>query len=509
MKFISKHLLLSTLLIAGWMMAYAQSNGSPAQRIGLTVVDNKSTYVIDDEQNNYENTLRLSQPEGSYPLIAGMLNNGDNYITFHRIDDLGRDTTFACINLAAEMSYPPLYAGQIDFYGDGSNLPSSETTMTQSMLPANWGTDGTKLILQTNGSAYVTGNGGLTFTVPSGYSNDTLQLVVELGTNLRDGYFTYNLNDGGWYVITKELTAGETVILMTFNGINSGDVISLAGGRKDGDTYYISATPDLRMIGFREIPKTIIPSATVTPKISYWDGESWSEETAMDGVGSTAYSVNDLFDLSGLGNVTDTFSESTAENQHPSEYQYRVDFTANIVLPPSGSTGLDFLASVDFSLATTSDAYSSSFNGPNNWTFYGTTVYKPAAGRCCYMQRFGSVLYIMPDSFMGNSVNVTVTSSSGDGDGDMYLNGALHTFAAGETYTWSNVPVRANGAIELKGVGTALSIDFTSIVISSGNGATLNVPNVTGKAEIINEDSAYPFDTEKKVEDNAIEITVK
>ena len=52
MRFISKHLLLSSLLVAGWMVVHAQSNGSAAQRIGLAVVDNKSTYEIESEQNN-------------------------------------------------------------------------------------------------------------------------------------------------------------------------------------------------------------------------------------------------------------------------------------------------------------------------------------------------------------------------------------------------------------------------------------------------------------------------
>ena len=511
MRFFIKTLLLSTLFSTGWMICHAQSNGSPSQRLKLVLVDNKSTYDIDGERNYYVNKLRLSQSESAYPLTAGMLNDGNNYITFHRNDNLGRDTTFARINLATEMIYQPVFAGQIKFSGDGTNLPSSQTTMTQSMLPANWSTDGTNLILQTDGTAYIAGSGGLTFTVPEGYSNDTLQLVVELGTNLRGGLFCYNLNNGGWYIIKTELTAGQTVIVRTFTGVNSGDVINLCGGIKEDESYYVSSSPDMKMIGFRTIPKSYIPSAIVSPTISYWDGTSWGQETTMDGVSSMNYSVNGLFDLSELGIVTDTFSESTAGNMHPSEYQYNVDFNANIVLPHDGSTGMDFTASADLTSATTSDPSSSSFVGPNNWNFFAATAYTPTAGRCCYLQYYGAVMYIMPESFMGNSVNVTVTSSSGDGAGDLYVNGILHTFEAGETYTWT-VPVCANGAIELRGVRTGLSIDFTSIIITSGN-AKLSSPNdiiprIKNDA-VSSKGNSFPFATEKKAEGSDIMVTVK
>jgi hypothetical protein len=62
----------------------------------------------------------------------------------------------------------------------------------------------------------------------------------------------------------------------------------------------------------------------------------------------------------------------------------------------------------------------------------------------------------------------------------MYVNGVLHTFTAGETYTWT-VPVSANGTIEFNANATdyftnTYSIDFTQIVISSGNGSSMNAP---------------------------------
>ena len=50
-----------------------------------------------------------------------------------------------------------------------------------------------------------------------------------------------------------------------------------------------------------------------------------------------------------------------------------------------------------------------------------------------------------------------------------------HNFSAGETYTWT-IPVTAGGAIEFRGIATTFSIDFTKIVISSGNGAPTGAP---------------------------------
>ena len=363
--------------------------------------------------------------------------------------------------------------------------------------------------MQTNGSAYITGKGGLTFTVPAGFSNDTLQIVAEVGTNIRDGYFSYCLNDGSWYVLTGGVNAGETTILTTLTGINTGDVISLYGGQKDGDSYYSVPSPDINMLGFHKIAKTLIPTVTVSPTISYRNGTAWDQETALNGA---TYSVNDQIDLVGLGTITDAFSESTTENGHPSRYSYSVDFDANVVLPSGSSTGKDFLASADFTTATTSNASSATFGGENNWTFYGAKVYSPSAGKCCYLLYYGAIMYTMPASFMGNSVQVTITSNnSSDGAGDLYVNGQVHTFTSGETYTWT-IPVSANGAIELKCVSDDFSIDFTRIVISSGNGSALNMA-VAAQGEQDGQQSkrtpSYPFDSVKKVHDSDKMITVK
>ena len=117
-------MMFTLLIAAGWTIAQAQS--TPAQRIGLTLEDNRSVYTTVGERNQYENDLRLSQPTGDYQLTAGLLYNGDNNIVLHRIDDQGEDTECARINLNAVVT--------------GGALPSIEVTPTVSYWNGeNWG----------------------------------------------------------------------------------------------------------------------------------------------------------------------------------------------------------------------------------------------------------------------------------------------------------------------------------------------------------------------------------
>lgn len=470
MKLVTMDLLMSAVLIAaGWTVMSAQSTPTEppaAQRIGLTLVDNKSTYVVDDEKNSYENILRLDQPDGNYKLTAGMLNDGDNHIVVHRSDDKGNDTVVARFNLHGVYYAPTTKVVSTV----GFNATSSTTTITQAMLPDNWGTDGSNLILQTNGYLYITGQGGLTFTVPEGYSNSIMQLIIYVGSNVRGGYFAYNHNNTGWYV-GSQVSANTGYTYTTLTGVNSGDVISICGAESSSGSYYLADSPDIELLGITEQPVTQMPSMTVTPTISYRDGDAWGNEASA---GSTmTYSINDEVALGSLGTVTDRFDETTATNEHPSSYSYNVAFDSDIILPANGATGLDFGASADFASATGSSPTTAAFTGPENWKFIATNVYSPSAGKSCYILRHGSILYVLPPTFMGNSVNVTVTSAnSDDGAGDLYVNDVVHTFTAGETYTWT-VPASANGAIELRSnpVGSfsnTYSNDFTSITISSG-----------------------------------------
>ena len=474
MRLLTKHLLMFAMLCSsGW--TFAQT--SPAERLSLTLEDNRSNYTTAGERNNYVNTLRLNQPSGDNKLTAGMLNDGDNYIVFHRIDDQGNDSTFARVNLNAQVTEAEMEV--IDGMNFSSNPPSSQTTITQAMLPDNWGTNGSNLIWQTNGYAYISGQGGLTYSVPAGYDNAIIQLVIYVGSNVRNGYFSTNYNDAGWSVNTTQVSAGGGYVVKTFTGVNTGDVISIYGAQASGSSYYLSQSPDIDDIYFREVPKTLAASIEITPTISRWQSNDWGAETSFGN--SATYSPNDLIDLYNLGEVSDIFYAETSENAHSDYYNYKVTFGGNIDLPSGGSTGLDFYASADFTAATSSSPTTSTFNGPNNWTFLSANIYSPSAGKCCYILSYGSILYTMPSSFMGNSVNVTMTSSTGtDGAGPMYVNGVLHTFTAGETYTWS-VPVSANGTIEFKANAAddytnSYSIDFTQIVISSGNGSSMNAP---------------------------------
>ena len=515
MRPLSKYLLTCAFLLVSMFniaLARPDSELTPSQRIQITVADNRSVYTTVGERNNYENLLRLSQPDGQYQLTAGMLNDGDNNIVFHRIDDQGIDEPFARLNLSTEVTYPDTeYLGILDFYGDGTSAPSSNTTLTNNNLPANWSTDGSGLVWQTSGYGTITTSTGLMFTVPEGYSNINLQLIVYVGSNARGGYFGYNYNSEGWYV-TSAVTAGNAYVLRTFSGVNSGDVINIYGGEASGSSYYLAQSPDIALIAFAAVPSSLVPSMTVTPYISYKRNGDWEEESAVAGVSATIYSVNDTINLFALGVVTDTFHVSTADNLHPSYYNYQASLDANVILPNSGSTGLDFYASADFTAATGSSPTTAAFTGPNNWSFLATNVYTPTAGKCAYMLFYGSMMYLMPESFMGNSVNVTVTTSTGDdGAGDMYVNGILHTFTAGETFTWT-IPVCAGGSIEFKSNGSTYSPDFTTIVISSGNGSALNVP-AQGKSKFSAKRNAdgvqnmpKPIYERKRERDNIIRI---
>jgi len=465
------------LMFTGWTIAQAQ-DATPKQRINLTRVDYKSTYTTQGELNQYENTLRINQPDGPYKLTAGMLNNGDNFITFYRKDDKGNDTEFARINLNADITIPEEeFISVLSFYGDGTNLPTSDVTITSEDLPANWGTDDEGLLWQTNGSATITTSTGLTFTMPDGYSNATIQLIVYVGPNVRGGYFGHKYNDGDWYV-SSQVSANSAYVIGTFAGVNSGDVIAIYGGEYSGG-YYLAQSPDIDIIAVAQVPTTLIPTATVTPTISTKDGDNWGAETSLGN--ATTYSVNDTINLYALGNVTDIFNESTTNNDHSVYYNYAAALDANVVLPAPSSTGLDFYASINFTDATSGDFNSATFVGPNNWSYMGTNVYSPSAGTCCYIMYYGSLMYTMPESFMGDNVSVTVTTSnSTDGEGTIIVNSIPHSFSAGETYTWS-VPVYANGSIEFQSIRDNEDIsytpDFTSIVISSGNGNSLNAPS--------------------------------
>lgn len=456
-KLIFKHLLVFTALIVG-LCAFAQSTTPVNERLGLTLVDNRSVYDPVGQTNAYTNTLRLSQPTGTSPkLTAGLLKEGDNTITITRTDDDNNSTDVASLILNATKTVPETEIIDIlDFYQDGDGAHSNNTTITQAMLPENWGTNGTNLIWQASGYAYISGQGGFTYTVPAGYSNANFQFIIYVGPNARGGYFAYNYNDEGWTIASTASANG--VASFVVGGVSTGDVISFYGARVYNNSYQLYQSPDIELIGVIDLPLSFIPTIDVT----------------NNGL-STTYQPNDEIDLNGLGDIVDRFSEITELNEHPGYYNYEAQMDANISWPSEGTSGNDFYASADFTVCTTSDPASGATVGYDGWAFYESYAYS-ASGICMYIQYYGAVIFTMPNTFTGNSVTVTITTNSGsDGAGIVVVNDQSHTFTAGSTYSWT-VPVNASGIIEIKSDGTTYSADINTIVISSGNVNALSAP---------------------------------
>lgn len=502
----------SLLLATGWANALAQGTPavSPAQRLKLDLVDNRSNFVINEQQGTYENhyvnTLSLSQPTDN-KLTAGMLNEGNNYIVFTRTDDANNATEFARINLNAVKTIPESEVIDIiDFYNDGANPPSSQTTITQSMLPDNWGTNGSNLIWQTSGYAYINNVGGLTYTVPAGYSDATMQFIIYNGSNARGGYWATNLNDEGWSIAARATAGGSSSIVIS--GMNSGDVVSFLGASYSNSQYSLYSSPDIELIGVIDLPTSYVPTFEVTPTISYWDrnNQNWGTSSSLGS--NITYSPNDDINLSSLGTVTDQFSVST-ESSYPESYSYNVTYNANVVIPSSG-TGSDFYASADFTTCTTSNPGSGTLTGHNSWSFNSSGAYMDDNnGIWAYIQYYGAIIYTMPESFLGNSVTVTVTSgpnldnSDNNYTGILVVNDVQYTFNGSGTHSWT-VPVSAGGIIEFKTDGQTYSTDIASIVISSGNGSALNAPVQASNGKFIslprgmNAKAALPIERSSK-----------
>lgn len=506
------HYLIScSLLIAiGWANALAQESPTvtPAQRLNLELINNVSRYNIDEQQNEYTNTFRLTQPTDN-KLTAGMLKQGDNYITLHRYDDEANDIPFARINLSATTTTPQSEViDMLDFYQDGEGAHSGSVTLTQADLgsESNWGTDGTNLIWQASGYAYISGAGGFTFTVPAGYSDAKMQFIIYNGTNVRGGYWAYNLNGEGWRVVARATAQNSSSFVIT--GLNSGDVISLYGVNSSQTNLYQS--PDIELIGVVHLPSSYVPTIEVTPTLSYWDqnNDDWGTPSSLGG--STTYTPNDAIDLPSLGNVTDQFAEQTDNNGHSDYYNYKADLDANVIIPTNGETGLDFYASADFTACTTTNPSSGTLTGHNGWSFNGASAYMDDNnGIWAYIAFYGAIIFQMPESFMGNSVTVTVTSgpnldnSANNYTGILYVNDVLYTFTGSGTHSWT-VPVSAGGIIEFKTDGQTYSTDIASIVISSGNGNAMSAPAQASNGELtslpreLKVKTALPIEQSKK-----------
>ncbi|MDY6300454.1 MAG: hypothetical protein SPL96_01005 [Bacteroidales bacterium] len=506
------YLITCSLMIAiGWANALAQESPTvtPAQRLNLELINNVSHYNIDEQQNEYTNTFRLTQPTDN-KLTAGMLKQGDNYITLHRYDDEANDIPFARINLSATTTTPKSEViDMLDFYQDGEGAHSGSVTLTQADLgsESNWGTDGTNLIWQASGYAYITNTTGFTFTVPSGYNNATLQFIIYNGTNVRGGYWAYNLNDEGWSIGARASASSSSSFVIT--GLNSGDIISFLGAQYSNG-YSLYQSPDIELIGVVNLPLSYIPSIEVTPSISYWDksNEDWGAPSSLGR--SMTYTPNYAIDLSFIGVMTDQFAVKTNDNEHSDYYNYKADLDANVIIPTNGETGLDFYASADFTACTTTNPSSGTLTGHNGWSFNGASAYMDDNnGIWAYIVFYGAIIFQMPETFLGNNVTVTVTSgpnldnSDNNNTGILYVNDVLYTFTGSGTHSWT-VPVSAGGIIEFKTDGQTYSTDIASIVISSGNGNAMSAPAQASNGEFtslprgLKVKTALPIEQSKK-----------
>lgn len=584
-KLIFKHLLVFTALIVG-LCAFAQSTTPVNERLGLTLVDNRSVYDPVGQTNAYTNTLRLSQPTGTSPkLTAGLLKEGDNFITLQRTDDADNITKVARINLNADArdseplilvdpssiilrgdvpatgqfafggwslnedvtisvdgvgfsvsptvlspvdhNIEPQYItvtyngnedeatatvtitsseagtltvnvsykkandpvmGSIDFYNDYTH-GNYELTVSDpwSIINASTGAAGI-MYMQDYGYAYINGSSALTFTVPPGYSNTTVTVVISIGTDVGHPYIVIN---GGAY---GPLQAGYTYYMyIDDETFSTGDVISFRGALEQNGQLAYGYSPDIGSIVIYEgqvnppsgapqrgLPPMRVkaPAIAITPYISYWDEdiEDWGTESSL--AASKIYLPNDIIDLENLDEIVDEFSVSTSDNEHPAYYNYQATMDADILIP-EGSGGYDFYASIDFSQCTSSEISTAAFVDPDNWTWRNAAVYNGAASNntyCGYIVEGGNITYYVPNTFVGNTVAVTVTTGIGsDGAGKLVVNGELYEFRSpGSSHTW-NVPVSANGAVIITPAdGETFSVDLSMIEVRGVNNATSN-----------------------------------
>ena len=459
------YLICSLLLLTGWNHALAQgSSPTPAQRLNLTLVDNKSTFVINEQTgtyvNQYENTLRLSQPGNDNPnkLTAGMLNNGNNYITLSRQGDTEEQPTeFARVNLQTEITkreaeeLTDVTLSSTSAFNDQSGWSLSGSANNTLTYSSNY--SGCRI----NSGYYIW------YTIPEGYDGGTFILYIAPTSS---GYIKINSN-------IVQPTSGSWN-RYTLTGFNSGSTITIQGCNSSGTN---ANSPYIYGIALTWAPPTIVPTMNVTPKLSYKVDGNWQEETALDS--KTDYQPNDnisLFDIS------DTFSVSTAENSYPKSYTYSAEIDANIDWTSADMAG-DFYASADFGQGdgTTAGVV---LTGHDGWDYQLVNT-KDGDIMCLWFPVYGFLMYTMPNTFAGTSVDVTLTADSGTyGAGSILVNGVIHNFTAGETYTWEDILVSANGTILFScNPDESYTLDVSKIVISSGNGTAQNAPQATGMSK--------------------------
>ena len=443
---------LSALL---WGNAHAQEQLSlaQAQRLQLTLEDNESTFNLGQQVNEYRNVLRLSQSGSDYKLTAGLLSQGDNFITITRQGDTETaPTELARVNLNAN-----IVKREVE---ELSELVLTSTNVTQS----GWSANGLKSSWS-SGYYIASGNSNyLRYTIPAGYDGGTLILYIYTYTA---GYFKINGT-----ARSKTTAGGWNTYYLT--GLNSGSQITIQGCSSDGGN---ASSPNIYGVDVIWVPATLVPTVNVTPTLSLKNGNSWGAPTSLGSM--RAYQPNDYIDVDAMNvSITDAFTASTADNSHPTQYSYMADAPVNIDWTSADIAG-DYYASIDFTKGDGNSVSTAERVGPDYWNsqliYYDTP--NDAGVHVLILDNTSDFIYTMPSTFAGHTVNVIVNSVSGSwGAGNVVVNGVKKTFTAGSSQTWS-VPVSANGTIRFQvASGNNYTCGITKITIQNGNGTAQNAP---------------------------------
>ena len=499
-------ILCGMLLPACCIHALAQETLSPAKRLELTLVDNKSTYDINAEVNRYVNTLRLDQPTGPFLLTADMLNQGDNIITITRLDDKGGSTEVARVNLNAVFNASTVtITPTVSYYrdnawstpepiGNSQSYQSSDTINLSSILLDDDFTESTASNTHPNHYEYSARFDANTIlpdpSIPVLLTPDSdINLGAETSIQvLVSGYYLTQaatlVTSGPFAVYPTTLTADEVnngcMVTVTFTGsghVGTGE-LSITSG---------TATRTVNISHRSAQPAIIASPATVNISGGATSGTFTVSGTDLEGaitvtgdanftVSPTSISMEDAM----TGNVTVTV---TPNGSITSLTNGTITLTSPDAEPVTVQVTYDppFYASIDFNKCTISDPTSAEIVGYNGWTLVNVKIYQPG-NMCAYLNSGTSFTYTMPGTFTGNTVYVTVTSDTGsDGAGSLLVNNVSHNFTSGSSYTWT-VSVSANGNITFAAPSnTNWSCDIAKIVISAQNPAMMNAPRVSSK----------------------------
>ncbi len=502
MRKVINYMLFSLLLATGWMNALAQGSiaASPVERLKLTLVDNKSTYHIDEQKNYYENTLRLDQPDGTYKLTAGMLNQGNNFIIISRKADTESEAKdVARINLRAVMSGTNITVtpaksfysdnewsvdeaiGQARTYGPDDVLDLSlELTDIFSVLTDD---DTHPALYEYTASL----EANIILPDPSKPVIVTPDSDIDMGdvssvNVLVSGYY---LTDDATITMTGDFSASPSTL--TADQVNAGYtvVVSYTGSGHSGTgTMTITSGSVTRTVNitYRSAPPVIIAApTTVTINAPATSGTFTVRGTDLAGPitinGGTYFNVSPSsisMDDAMAGNVTVTITPKSG-------IYTATTGTITLSSPEAQSVTVQvsytpaFYASIDFSQCTSSDPNSAEIIGHNGWTLTNVTIYQPG-NVCGYLRQNTNFTYRMPNTFTGNRVYVTVTSDTGsDGAGQLSVNNTNHTFTSGSSYTWT-ITVSAGGTITFAAPRRDYSVDISKVVISETNPNALNAP---------------------------------